>query len=85
MPGGRITDEDIQKVRDASDIVAVFSERVPVKQRGRDFWCCCPLHQEKTPSFPSITRNRLRARSTLLCSCGTASVAVRAGMCSHSS
>lgn len=31
----RITDEDIQKVRDASDIVAVFSERVPVKQRGR--------------------------------------------------
>ena len=22
-----------------------------MKQRGRDFWCCCPLHQEKTPSF----------------------------------
>lgn len=19
-------------------------------QRGRDFWCCCPFHQEKTPS-----------------------------------
>ena len=50
MPGGRITDEDIQKVRDASDIVAVFSERVPVKQRGRDFWCCCPFHNEKSPS-----------------------------------
>ena len=50
MPGGRITDEDIQKVRDASDIVAVFGERVPVKQRGRDFWCCCPFHNEKTPS-----------------------------------
>lgn len=46
----RITDEDIQKVRDASDIVAVFSERVPVKQRGRDFWCCCPFHNEKSPS-----------------------------------
>lgn len=50
MPGGRITDEDIQKVRDASDIVAVFSERVPVKQCGRDFWCCCPFHNEKSPS-----------------------------------
>ena len=46
-----ISDEDIQKVRDASDVVAVIGERVPVKQRGRDFWCCCPLHQEKTPSF----------------------------------
>lgn len=49
MPG--ISDEDIQKVRDASDLVSVIGERTPVKQRGRDFWCCCPLHQEKTPSF----------------------------------
>lgn len=46
-----ISDEDIQKVREASDVVAVIGERVPVKQKGRDFWCCCPLHQEKTPSF----------------------------------
>ncbi len=46
-----ISDEDIQKVRDASDLVSVIGERVPVKQKGRDFWCCCPLHQEKTPSF----------------------------------
>ncbi|MBQ9042008.1 MAG: DNA primase [Eggerthellaceae bacterium] len=45
-----ISDEDIQKVRDASDIVAIFGERVPLKQRGRDFWCCCPFHNEKTPS-----------------------------------
>ncbi|OUO88924.1 DNA primase [Gordonibacter sp. An230] len=46
-----ISEEDIQKVREASDIVAVIGERTPVKQRGRDFWCCCPLHNEKTPSF----------------------------------
>ena len=48
---GTISEEDIQKVREASDVVAVIGERVPVKQRGRDFWCCCPLHNEKTPSF----------------------------------
>lgn len=46
-----ISEEDIQKVREANDLVAVISERTPVKQRGRDFWCCCPLHNEKTPSF----------------------------------
>ena len=46
-----ISEEDIQKVREASDVVAVIGERSPVKQRGRDFWCCCPLHNEKTPSF----------------------------------
>lgn len=50
MAGG-ISEEDIQKVREASDVVAVIGERTPVKQRGRDFWCCCPLHNEKTPSF----------------------------------
>ena len=45
-----ISDEDIQKVREASDIVSVIGERVPLRQRGRDFWCCCPFHNEKTPS-----------------------------------
>lgn len=51
MADGFISDEEIQKVREASDIVAIFSERTPVKQRGHDFWCCCPLHNEKTPSL----------------------------------
>ncbi len=46
-----IDDADIQKVRDATDIVEVIGQRTPVKQKGRDFWCCCPLHDEKTPSF----------------------------------
>ncbi len=51
MADGFISDEDIQKVREASDLVAVIGERTPVKQRGRDFWCCCPIHNEKTPSL----------------------------------
>ncbi len=51
MASGTISEEDIQKVREASDLVAIIGERSPVKQRGRDFWCCCPLHNEKTPSF----------------------------------
>ncbi len=46
-----IDDADIQKVREASDIVEVIGQRTPVRQKGRDFWCCCPLHEEKTPSF----------------------------------
>ncbi len=50
MAGG-ISEEDIQRVREASDLVAIIGERVPVKQRGRDYWCCCPFHEEKTPSL----------------------------------
>ncbi|MCL2654436.1 MAG: DNA primase [Coriobacteriia bacterium] len=46
-----LSDEDITKVRDATDIVALVGERVALKQRGRQWWGCCPFHQEKTPSF----------------------------------
>ena len=42
---------DARGVREATDLVAVVSERVALKQKGRLFWGCCPFHQEKTPSF----------------------------------
>lgn len=48
---GRISDEDKERVREATDIVALFSESIPLKQKGRTFWCCCPFHNEKTPSL----------------------------------
>lgn len=44
------SDEDIQKVREANDILDLMSEISPLKQRGKDYWCCCPVHAEKTPS-----------------------------------
>ena len=46
-----ITDEDKERVREASDIVSLVSETVVLRQRGDDFWGCCPFHQEKSPSF----------------------------------
>lgn len=47
----RIDDDDIRRVREATDLVALVSERVVLKQQGRLFWGCCPFHDEKTPSF----------------------------------
>lgn len=47
----RIPDEDIARVRDATDLVALVSERVVMRQKGRLFWGCCPFHGEKTASF----------------------------------
>ncbi len=46
-----ISDEDKQRVREATDIVALVSETVVLRPRGNDFWGCCPFHQEKSPSF----------------------------------
>lgn len=47
----RITPEDIEKVRESTDIISVVGERVVLRQKGRIFWGPCPFHQEKTPSF----------------------------------
>jgi len=46
-----ISDEDIQRVRQAANIVDLVSETVMLKQRGQEYWGCCPFHNEKTPSF----------------------------------
>lgn len=50
-----ISEEDKNKVRDATDLVALVSETVELRPRGNtDLWGCCPFHGEKTPSFHVI-------------------------------
>ena len=46
-----ITDEDKERVRQATDFVALVGETVELRQRGQEFWGCCPFHGEKNPSF----------------------------------
>ena len=46
-----ISDDDIRRVREASDLVSIAAERMTLRQKGRDFWGCCPFHGEKTPYF----------------------------------
>lgn len=48
---GRIAEESIQKVLEATDIVALIGRYIPVKRAGTSWKACCPFHQEKTPSF----------------------------------
>ncbi|MDQ1455716.1 MAG: primase [Actinomycetota bacterium] len=46
-----ILDDDVARVREATDLVALVSEHVALKRVGRRFQGLCPFHQEKTPSF----------------------------------
>lgn len=32
-------------------LVEIVARHVRLQRRGREFWGCCPFHQEKTPSF----------------------------------
>ena len=47
----RISDDKIDEVRNANDIVEVISGYVHLKKRGKNFLGLCPFHTEKTPSF----------------------------------
>ena len=41
----------LEELRGRTSLEEVVSEYVPLKQKGRRFWGCCPFHNEKTPSF----------------------------------
>ena len=46
-----ILEDDIARVRAATDVVAVISEHVALKRVGRNYSGLCPFHGEKSPSF----------------------------------
>lgn len=46
-----ISDEDKERVRQATNFVQLVGETVELRQRGQEFWGCCPFHGEKSPSF----------------------------------
>jgi len=49
---GRIRQEDVEAVRERTDLVQVVSGYLQLKKTGRDSLSgLCPFHAEKTPSF----------------------------------
>ncbi|MCL2438095.1 MAG: DNA primase [Coriobacteriia bacterium] len=48
----RYNETDINKIRDATDALALVREYAPdLRMKGREYWACCPFHKEKSPSF----------------------------------
>lgn len=47
----RISEQIIEEIRNAADIVDIISNYVHLRKRGKNFIGLCPFHQEKTPSF----------------------------------
>ena len=48
---GSFSQDFIESVRNAGDIVRLVSDYVPLKQAGSRLKGLCPFHEEKTPSF----------------------------------
>jgi DNA primase len=47
----RISEQKIEEIRNAADVVDIISGHVHLRKRGKNFIGLCPFHQEKTPSF----------------------------------
>jgi len=43
--------DQIEEIKQKSDIVSTLGERIELKKAGRNFKALCPFHPEKTPSF----------------------------------
>lgn len=51
------TDGFIQQLRDRVDIIDEIGQVVNLKKQGKNYFACCPFHDEKTPSF-SVTAEK---------------------------
>ena len=48
---GLFSDNTLEQIRAASDIVDIIGGYVPLKRAGKIYKGLCPFHVEKTPSF----------------------------------
>ena len=49
--GGFFSEQTLEQIRAANDIVEVIGASLPLKRAGANFRTLCPFHKEKTPSF----------------------------------
>ena len=47
----RYSDDLIEEIRSANDIVDVISQYVRLQRRGANYFGLCPFHNEKSTSF----------------------------------
>lgn len=52
----RIPQSDIDRVLDATSIEEVIGDFLELKREGSRFTCCCPVHEERRPSFKVTPR-----------------------------
>ena len=49
--GGFFSEQTLEQIRAANDIVEIIGASLPLKRIGANFRTLCPFHKEKTPSF----------------------------------
>lgn len=72
---------DVDRVRDATDLVQLIGEHVALRPRGREYLGLCPFHDDTNPSFAVVTH---KGNAFYKChACGAAGDAFRFVMDFH--
>ena len=51
--------DDVSKVKDASDIARVIGEAIKINPKGREYVCLCPFHDDHNPSMRVIPAKQI--------------------------
>ncbi len=51
--------DDVQRVRDACDIVRIVGKHLTIKPKGREYVCLCPFHDDHSPSMCVVPAKQL--------------------------
>lgn len=51
--------DDRQRVLDATDIVRLIGEQMALKQKGREYVCLCPFHDDHSPSMCVVPHKQI--------------------------
>lgn len=46
-----ITDEEIEHIRKSANIIDIISSYIPLTQKGKNYFCVCPFHEDHSPSM----------------------------------
>ncbi len=71
-----ISDSIIKQVRENNDIVDVIGSYLPLVQKGKNYFCVCPFHDDHTPSM-SVSREKQIFRCFVCGATGNAITFVR--------
>ena len=41
---------DLEKIKNKILLSGEIEKKTKLTKKGNDYWCCCPFHEEKTPS-----------------------------------
>ena len=41
---------DLEKIKNKILLSSEIEKKTRLIKKGKDYWCCCPFHEEKTPS-----------------------------------